>query len=267
MRLGGFYPAHDFMITETYVVIVLPPVRINMWGMLRGQTCVADNIIPEPHKPLRIIVARKDGRGSPITIESRPANMIFHHCNAVESADRRTIRLVSMETEAGEGYRLLEGWGRPAGLARPASHMTEFLIDIEAKTVSRTILTDGPPIEFPAIDNRDLGRRMSPIYALRTSDAPDDPLAFDTLTAWDGRRFREARAKRGQVFGEPVLLADGAGRSWIAHLGYDSDGDESFLDIREPGELRLVGRAWLGFRIPLGFHGCFVPDAEAARRS
>ena len=62
MRLGGFYPVHDFMITETYVVVVLPPVRINMWGMLRGQSCVAENIVAEPDKPLRIIVARKDGQ-------------------------------------------------------------------------------------------------------------------------------------------------------------------------------------------------------------
>jgi carotenoid cleavage dioxygenase-like enzyme len=87
------------------------------------------------------------------------------------------------------------------------------------------------------------------------------PLAFDTLTAWDGARFREARARRGQVFGEPVLLVDSANRFWVAHLGYDADGDETFLDIRDPSELRLVGRAWLGFRIPLGFHGHFVPEA------
>ncbi len=138
--------------------------------------------------------------------------------------------------------------------------MTEFVIDIEARTVSRTALTEGAPIEFPAIDNRQLGRRMDTIYALRTFDAPDDPLAFDTLTAWDGRRFREARARRGQVFGEPVVLVDSAGRSWVAHLGYDADSDETFLDIRDPSELRLIGRAWLGFRIPLGFHGHFVPD-------
>ena len=172
MRLGGFYPVHDFMLTETYVVVALPPVRINMWGMLRGRSCVADNIVAEPHKPLRIIVARKDGRGSPITIESHPANMIFHHCNAVESEDGRTIRLVSMETDAAEGFRLLEGWGGAAGLAQPKSQMTEFVIDIEARTVSRTALTEGGPIEIPAIDNRQLGRRMDTIYALRTFDAP-----------------------------------------------------------------------------------------------
>ena len=259
MRLGGFYPVHDFMITETYVVVVLPPVHINMWGMLRGQSCVAQNLVAEPTKPLRIIVARKDGGGSPITIESDPAHMIFHHCNAVESEDGRAIRLVSMETDAAAGFRIVEGWGRATGLTQPKSQMTEFVIDIEARTVSRTALTDGPPIEFPAIDNRQLGRSMGTIYALRTFDAPEDPLAFNTVVAWDGKRFREARARRGQVFGEPVMLVDNAGRSWIAHLGYDADGDETFLDIRDPTELRLVGRAWLGFRIPLGFHGHFVP--------
>jgi carotenoid cleavage dioxygenase-like enzyme len=262
MKLGGFYPVHDFMLTKTYVVVVLPPVHINMWGMLRCRSSVAENIVAEPDKPLRIIVARKDGRGSPITIESHPANMIFHHCNAVESEDGLTIRFVSMETDAAAGFRLLEGWGRAAALPQPKSQMTEFVIDIDARKVLRTALTDGGPIEFPAIDNRQLGRSMNTIYALRTFDAPDDPLAFDALTAWDGRRFRDARARRGQVFGEPVVLVDSAGRSWVAHLGYDADGDETFLDIRDPGELQLIGRVWLGFRIPLGFHGHFVRDRK-----
>ena len=48
-------------------------------------------------------------------------------------------------------------------------------------------------------------------------------------------------------FGEPVTLFDGAGRMWIARLGYDAYGDETFLDIREPEDLRLVAGAWLGF--------------------
>ena len=65
-----------------------------------------------------------------------------------------TIRLVSMETEAVAGFRLLEGWGRATGLAQPKSQMTEFILDIEARTVSRAALTEGAPIEFPAIDNR-----------------------------------------------------------------------------------------------------------------
>jgi carotenoid cleavage dioxygenase-like enzyme len=264
LRLGGFYPVHDFMITKTYAVVVLPPVFINLWGMARGQSSIAENMVAEPDRPLRIIVARKDGKGAPIVIESHPANMIFHHCNAVESEDGRTIRLVSMETEPDAGFRLLGGWGRATRLARPKSQMTEFAIDIEARTVARTALTEGAPIEFPAIDNRQLGQKLGTIYALRTFDAPDDPLAFDTVVAWDGQRFREARARRGQVFGEPVSLLDSAGRSWVAHLGYESDGDETFLDIRDPVDLRLVARVWLGFRIPLGFHGQFVSDAESA---
>jgi carotenoid cleavage dioxygenase-like enzyme len=181
----------------------------------------------------------------------------------VESQDGRQIRLVSMETEAVAGFRLLEGWGRPDALARPTSQMTEFVIDIEAKTVSRNALTEGAPIEFPAIDNRQLGRRMDTVYALRTFDAPDDPLAFDALIAWSDGRFREVRAGRGQMFGEPVTLVDDAGAMWITHLGYDADIDETFLDIREPDDLQRVARVWLGLRIPLGFHGQFFAGGGA----
>jgi carotenoid cleavage dioxygenase-like enzyme len=264
IKLGAFYPIHDFMITKSHVVVALPPVHVRMWGMLGGRSCVAENLVAETNRPLRIIVARKDGRGSPVIIESHPANMIFHHCNAVESEDGRMIRLVSMEIESGAGFRMLDGWGRKAGLAQPKSQMTEFVIDIEARTVARNVLTDGPLIEFPAIDNRLLGRGMGAIYALRSVDADNDPLAFDTVTAWDGKGFREVRARPGQTFGEPVLLLDGAGRSWLAHMGYDSECDETFLDIRDPQDLRLVARAWFGFRIPLGFHGYFVSDADRA---
>ena len=259
LRLGGFYPVHDFMITKTYIVVALPPVRVNMWGMLRGRSSIAENLVTERDKPLRIIVARKDGSGTPITIESHPANMIFHHGNAVESEDGNTIRLVSMESEAAAVFRLLGDWGGPAGLKPAKSQMTEFTLDLAARTVVRTALTQDAPIEFPAIDNRSLGRRMDTIYALRIFDGKDDPLAFDGITSWDGRRFREARAERGQVFGEPVFVADAAGGSWIAHLGYDADGDETFLDIRDASDLKRTARVWFGFRVPLGFHGCFVP--------
>jgi carotenoid cleavage dioxygenase-like enzyme len=262
VRIGGVYPVHDFMITKNYIVVALPPVRVNMWGMLRNRTCVAENLVAEGEKPLRFIVARKDGREAPITIESFPANMIFHHCNAVESDDGGVIRLVSMETDVDASFRLMEGWGRAGRLKEGMSQMTEFLIDLTARTVSRTALTAGAPIEFPSIDPRTLGRSMDTIYALRSCDSPDDPLAFDTLTSWDGRRFREIRAGQRQVFGEAVVIADTAGKSWIAHLGYDSEPDESFVDIRDPVDLRLVARAWFGFRIPLGFHGCFIPDGD-----
>jgi all-trans-8'-apo-beta-carotenal 15,15'-oxygenase len=258
--LGGFYPVHDFMLTETYLIVVLPPVFIRLWGMLRGRSSVADNIVAERDKPLRIFVARKDGRGRPFVMESAPANMIFHHCNAVESADGRTIRLISMETEGASAFRLLEGWGRPDVLPAQRSWMTELTLDLEARRVRRTPLTDGAAIEFPAIDNRLLGRRIDRIYALQTLDSPDDSLAFDALTAWDGSRFRTERAGARRVFGEPVVVTDAAGRSWVVHLGYCAENDETFLDIRDDAELMLVARAWLGLRIPLGFHGVFTPD-------
>ncbi|MCW2317954.1 carotenoid cleavage dioxygenase-like enzyme [Rhodoblastus acidophilus] len=262
VRVGNFYPVHDFMITKTYVILALPPVYINMWGMLRGRSCIAKNIVAERGKPLRIIVARKDGQGQAVIVESEPASMIFHHCNAVESADGNTIRLISMETDA-SAFQMLGGWGGAAGLEQPRSQMTEFVIDLKSRSLSRAALTENGPIEFPAIDNRQLGRKMGAIYALRTLDATDDPLAFDTLMAWDGAHLREVRARRGQVFGEAVALVDRTGRSWISHLGYDSEADETFLDIRAPEGLDLVARIRFGFRIPLGFHGCFAPSADA----
>jgi len=266
VRVAHLYPVHDFVITRSYVVMALPPLYVNMWGMLRNRSCIAENLVAEGQKPLRIIVARKDGQGAPTILESFPANMIFHHGNAVESEDGGTIRLISMETEAVPCFRLLKGWGGGEGLAQPQSQMTEFRIDLNAKTVARTQLTEGAPIEFPAIDPRTLGRSMETIYALRTCRSADDPLAFDTLTSWDGRRFREARAEPGQAFGEPIAIVDAVGQSWIVHLGYDSDSDETFVDIRDPVDLRRVARAWFGFRVPLGFHGCFAPEDGFALR-
>ena len=79
------------------------------------------------------------------------------------------------------------------------------------------------------------------------------------MTKREGPRVHEARARRGQTFGEPVVIADRSQRTFVAHLGYDADRDETFLDIRDADDLRLVARAWFGFRIPLGFHGCYVP--------
>lgn len=259
-KLGGFYPVHDFMLTEKYIIVAVPPVYVSMWGLARGRASIADNLVCELGMPLRFLIFRKDAPVGPVVVECRPASMIFHHCNAVESDGGRAIRLISMETDACSGFELLAHWGRAVELPRPQSQMTEFLIDLNAREVRRVALLQGAPIEFPAIDNRSLGRRIETIFALRTYNSPDDPLAFDAVIGWSEGKSVEARAGRGQVFGEPVVLTDVVGDTWIAHLGYDAQRDETFLDIREPEELALVARVWLGFRIPLGFHGCFVPD-------
>jgi len=49
MRLGGFYPVHDFMLTETYVVVVLPPSTSAC-----GACGAASLVSPKTSSPSRI---------------------------------------------------------------------------------------------------------------------------------------------------------------------------------------------------------------------
>src|SRR6185437_14248024 len=79
--------AHDVAVTARYIVLPLPPVKMNYAAIARGAT-------PEQafdfqrSEPLRILVMRKDDIRERRVFEL-PARMVFHVGNAFERPDGR----------------------------------------------------------------------------------------------------------------------------------------------------------------------------------
>jgi all-trans-8'-apo-beta-carotenal 15,15'-oxygenase len=79
---GGM--AHDAAMTERYIVLPLPPVKLNF-----GEDVVAGKAFAyEPNEPLRILVMKKEDIAQRRVFEL-PSQMVFHVGNAHELADAR----------------------------------------------------------------------------------------------------------------------------------------------------------------------------------
>lgn len=252
--LNGFYMIHDMMLTENYLIFVIPPIYVDMWGAATTRAPIAELLKFEANKPLRIVIMRKDGVGAPLELQSQPGGLCFHNINAYEEADAKKIIFDSILSDGPKTLELLQAWSQDLLPAGPPSWITRFEVDLVGrKILSRTKISDGAPTDFPALDPRQLGKKVSHYYTLEAEIGSKDPLAFKSLVCWNANTGTTVRVKAEaqQIFGEMVV------GDWILHLGYDGQRDQTFLDVRQPLTLKLVARVWLGRYLPLGFHGSF----------
>lgn len=149
---------------------------------------------------------------------------------------------------------------------KPASWIAKFELDLNARSVTRELISDGTPTDIPCIDPRNIDKQVRYIHILEAGKAAEDLLAFTQIACWDlkTREVKRAHADSGQVFGEMVFvpfagaMPSEESQGWILHLGFDSNADESFLDIRRAVSMELEARVWVGRFLPLGFHGSFA---------
>jgi all-trans-8'-apo-beta-carotenal 15,15'-oxygenase len=267
--MGGFFSIHDMMITENHIVFLIPPLKIDVMGAVLKRGPIANLLRFQPNDPFRIVVFRKDGKGEPLVLDSAPGGVAFHHCNAYEDSSGNIV-FHSVLIDDASVYKVFSTWGADQMAPSPLSWLTRFEIDLkDRRLLSREKMSSGVPLEFPAVDPRLVGQWARYMYAIESDTHSLDPLAFTGLVCWDLEKNSVYRiqADSGQAFGEPLFIAKpnsfkGALDSgWIVHLGYDSKRDETFLDVRESFDLKLISRVWMGHYFPLGFHGHFLPNA------
>lgn len=256
--LGGFYLVHDMILTENHIVLMVPPVYVDLMGAAQGNKPIAELLRYESQAGIRILVMRKDGAGKVMEFNSKPSGMTFHNCNAYEENGK--IILDAIISSDASVFDLFKNWDSPSLPAVPASNITRLELDLASlKVLSRTSLSDGRPTDFPCLNPSLMGQKGADYFCLEAELGTSDPLAFQTLAKWNAETREVSRVSFDPttMLGEPVFI-DQSGSHWITHLGYSSSQDESFLDIRRASDLGLEARIWLGRYLPLGFHGSFV---------
>ena len=256
--LGGYHMVHDMLMAGEHLVFVVPPVKYNLGALMSGKGTVADAVKFFEKEPTRLIVLRKDGKAKPVVIE-QPAGMVFHHGNAFE----RDGKVVMDCCLAADGTVLdaIYSWDKDRLPQTTDANLIRFVLDpVKGEVVSRTDLEVAQ--EFPRFDTRRAGKDARFLYTL-ASNGKDDFANFATLLRHDLHRQTRTRvaAGRGRMFGEPVFVPHPGKTSeesgWILLQGYDSDRDQTFLEIRDAATLDFQARLWTGNHFPLGFHGNF----------
>jgi carotenoid cleavage dioxygenase len=245
---------HDFAITARHVVFMDLPIVFDLELAMAGSM---------PYRwsddyGARVGVMPRGSTSARVRwLEVAPC-YVFHPLNAYEDEDGTIVMDVA---------RYAELWRGDSSGAAPAS-LHRWRIDLAEDRVTETPLDDRA-IEFPRLDDRRAGLAHRYGYAVDTGTGFDKScgtalvkydLSKGTSIAHD---FGPGRVPSEPVF-VPASATAGEDEGWVLAYVYDAVRDGSDLVILEAGDFarKPVATIPLPQRVPFGFHGSWISDAE-----
>lgn len=248
--------AHDFFVTEKYVVFPVYPLVFSLERAIAGGIPMAW----EPERGAHFGVMPRAGSAADVTWYNMDPRWSFHMVNAWDEGD--TIKVDVCASNATRFAPKLDGTMASAddGLSPVLRRWT---IDVggTTNTVSEEQLDD-MPCEFPRTDDRFMTRAHRHAWLVGGADAQ---LMFNRLVHFD--RLTGTRTLWGDdryLLGEPVFAPRSAsapeGDGYVLMLAYDQSTALSQLLVFVATDIERgpVARALLPLRIPAGFHGTWV---------
>jgi carotenoid cleavage oxygenase len=279
---------HDFALTENYVVIYDLPAVLDLGINLRSAPARAvaamltrfANRNPSPDALLRLAMRRSERAGLPVSgmpyrwAPEKGARIgvlprtgtaadirwfdvapcyVFHTLNAYEEGSRLVLDLVRHPSVFTTGARLFAGGDIT---------LDRWTVDM-ATGQTRTHTLDDTIQEFPRVDERAFGRRHRYGYTVgfahEPGAGPDSIIRHDFDTGAVQRvGFGPGRAPGEFVFvpaGPDAAEDDGVVMGFV----YDDNEQRSDLVLLDAASLDTVATVKIPVRVPLGFHGNWVP--------
>jgi carotenoid cleavage dioxygenase len=257
---------HDMAITENHVIFPLGSVVFDLETLANGGQ-FKDAIQARPDRPMTFGIRRREP-GSPTRwIEAPSVGYMFHPGNAYERDGRIFMDACTYPDPAGLLADLASARDGRVGSGITA-HPYLYEFDLEAGTCVEQCLSD-VGAEFPRIDDRLVGYENRWGYAA-TSEAGEPAGAasvFRRITKYDrsGGASVNRKTVAGQWVGEPVFVPrspeaqedDG----FVLNVIYDGPSDRTAIEILDARAIDAepLARLWTQERIPMGFHGNFLP--------
>ncbi len=265
-QLGAHpYPfgmVHDFAITEHWLVVPLPPVRL-----LFDQQHAGPRPFPmDPGQPLRVLLARKDDLAQQRVLEL-PPQMMFHVGNAHEERDGSVVLsyVAAPDTAFLEHSAVAVMRGQREQPA-PAPTCTCIARLDPVRGRARVDTLEGE-VEFPRMHPALVGQasRWLVSAAAWRHGTPDEPPLLHGVRLLDTHTGRSERFDYGpQAVAEEHIVVPKPGRrgerdAWLLGTVYDARRDATVLNLLDMARLAdgPVAQAVLPYRLPLGFHGNF----------
>jgi carotenoid cleavage dioxygenase len=255
VEVDGGPMVHDCSITERWAVVYDLPVTFDM------DIAMAGGGFPytwQPDRPARLGLIPLGGSGADVRWFEVAPCYVFHPLNAHDDGDKVVLDVVR--------YDRMFDTARLGPDDSPPM-LWRWTIDTAAGTVKEEQLGD-QPMEFPRVDERVVGRSHRWGYgsAVRRSDG--DNGFGGSLVRIDGKSGAQSVIDVGpdRIGGEWVMVprheSAAEDDGWLMTLVYDAGADRSellVLSAADPGD-GPVARVLLPNRVPLGFHGNWVPD-------
>ena len=244
---------HDFCVTRNHVIFMDLPMVFDL-------SLLADGGLPiqwSDDYGARLGVMPRNGTSADVVWYEIDPCYVFHSVNSYEDGNKIVIESCRFE-------KLSMSLGGDEG-SPPVLH--RWVIDSEAGKVSEEPLDDRPS-EFPRVNDRVVGLKHRYSYMAGMGEG------FSSL----GASLRKHDLETGSsvthelggecLAGEPVFAAApgaaGEDEGWILTFVYDPERDKSDLVIIDATQFDKppVARIHMPTRVPFGFHGSWLPDAE-----
>ncbi|MBD2695152.1 carotenoid oxygenase family protein [Anabaena catenula] len=248
---------HDFAITENYSIFMDLPLTFSPERMQRGEPMM----MFESDRPSRFGIVPRHGDNSNIRwFESSPC-FVFHTLNAYEEGDEVVLIACRMSSTT-----ILMGGSQTDPTADiPLLHRWRFNLITGAVKEERL---DDVPAEFPRVNENLLGRKTQYGYAGKMATSPV-PL-FEGVIKYNfsngqsqTHEFGEGRYGGETVFA-PSLNATTEDDGWLITFVYDQNSETSELVVINAQDITSepVARVIIPQRVPYGFHGAWISEAQ-----
>ncbi len=249
---------HDCSITERSVVVYDLPVTFDLDSAMSGS--VFPYAWDDQHRA-RVGLVPKGGDGAEGEWFDVEPCYVFHPMNAYDDDDTVVIDVVR-HPRMFDRDRLGPNDGAPS--------LWRWTIDRSSGKVHEDQLDDRP-VEFPRVDERRVG--LPHRYGWGAGlllDGDDVVFGADTMVRYDTQTGSSEAISfgPGRDTGEVVFVPRSADAAeddgWYLSLVHDQATDRSelvVLDAGAPAE-GPVARVHLPTRVPLGFHGNWIPTAQ-----
>jgi carotenoid cleavage dioxygenase-like enzyme len=251
---------HDFGITEHHVIWLDLPMSFQFSLVGKGMPFQWDD-----GYGARIGVMPKDG-GTIRWFEVEPC-YVFHVGNAREdSAGRIVLDVVRYSRDAWNGVWSRIGGASPhdhgvsGAVSSRTSRLHRWTLDPATGSVHEEQVSD-QGVEFPTVNDAHVGRANRYLYTV----GGEKVVKFDTETGYADAHYIGTGWNAGEATFVPAAHARNEDDGWLLSIITHSDPavasellvlDATDLSGKPTASIRLPRR------VPAGFHGSWIPDAE-----
>ena len=263
IELTGPSMIHDFAVTDNYVAFMEMPVRFSWLSVISGS--------PLPFKwddaaPSRIGVMPRTGTNADVKWFDIPAFFVFHIMNSFEQGDEVII----------DAARYDKLWVKSSSDFFHPARLSRFAMNMKTGKASVQQIHEHS-MEFPQVNRNYWTKDYRYGYSLVVDEKNDSPerqehaeggiRKYDVKTGEVDNYLPGPALTPAEAIFIPASESGGAeDEGYLASYVYDKNSETSAFCLFDATNVSAgpIAKVPLPVRVPVGFHGVWVPDSAVS---